>query len=92
MTFSELIQACRERAPKGDSWSIQPEFWHHDNSHLPSLPPVHETMDWTISRFIDGQCKRFTAKTMEAVLEIAFPASVDVEQQAALVDAVEVQP
>lgn len=91
MTFSELIAECRLKAGADESWSVEVQFWHHDHSQVLGRCSTSEEIAWVIFRHAGG-CKRFVASTPEGVLALAFPSPVEVEQQAALVDAVEVQP
>ena len=72
MTFTELVHACRERAPQGLYWTVEARMDHFSNSR--------EQFEWIVYRSDGiGHCR---AATAEAVLEMAFPVALMTEQMA----------
>ena len=84
MTRSQLIAACRKLSPVGQSWCVAVDHWHHE--YTVTFSPPREIMEWIISRHINGRCERFSAATAEAVLHLAFPELVSLEEQMVLAD------
>jgi hypothetical protein len=80
MTFSELVTILRLRMPKGSSWNVRPEFWHHVHGEGFGESLVYEL--WR-----DDTKEHYKARTPEALLAVVFPEPVDLTEQMALVDA-----
>ena len=84
MTYSELLTECRQRCPKGESFSIHSDFWHHDSNKYDL--GVSETLEYKISRHGNSvMLGQWTAPTMDAVLEMAFPV-LTVDEKALAMD------